>query len=175
LQQENDALKQQAAQVEPLQQQLAQATQDAANAGGSAETQLHELARLRGEVQKLRTQTNELAQAQQEIQTLQQRAESAAEAVRNQSAALQAETQKNQTVQRMNACINNLRLLDAAKQQWALENRKGAAETPTMEDLRPYVGRGPNGDLPTCPDGGVYTLGTVAEKPVCTIAGHVLP
>ena len=75
----------------------------------------------------------------------------------------------------MNACINNLRLIDSAKQQWALENKKPNTETPTWDDLRPYIGKGPNGDLPACPDGGTYTIGTVAEKPACNIAGHVLP
>ena len=74
-----------------------------------------------------------------------------------------------------NACINNLRLIDAAKQQWALQNQKQATDTPTMDDLKPYLGHGPNGELPTCPDGGVYTVGTVGEKPTCNIQGHVLP
>jgi hypothetical protein len=75
----------------------------------------------------------------------------------------------------MNACINNLRLYDAAKQQWALEQRKTANDTPTMNDLQPYLGHGTNGEMPSCPDGGVYTIGTVGEKPVCSIPGHVLP
>jgi DNA repair exonuclease SbcCD ATPase subunit len=175
LRQENEVLKQQAAMVAPLQEQVASATQDAANAGGGAETQVRELARLRSEVQKLRTQTNELAQAQQEIQTLQQHMESEAEARRDQTAALQAETQRHQSAQAMNACINNLRLIDAAKQQWALENRKQATDTPRAEDLQPYLGHGSNGEMPTCPDGGVYTFGTVGEKPTCSVPGHVLP
>src|SRR5208283_1364436 len=39
-----------------------------------------------------------------------------------------------QTAQK-NACINNLRQIDAAKQQWALENKKTTTDTPTREDL----------------------------------------
>ena len=74
-----------------------------------------------------------------------------------------------------NACINNLRIIDAAKQQWALENKKLSTDTPTIDELRPYIGRGPNGEMPTCPDGGAYTIGTVAEKPACSITTHVLP
>lgn len=97
---------------------------------------------------------------------------SEAEARRSQGAAFQAETEKTQ---HMNACINNLRLIDAAKQQWALENKKQATDTPTMDDLRPYLGHGPNGELPVCPDGGVYTVGAVGEKPACSVPGHVLP
>jgi hypothetical protein len=41
----------------------------------------------------------------------------------------------------MNAIINNLRMLDGAKQQWALENKKGGSDEPTMADLEPYLGR----------------------------------
>jgi hypothetical protein len=74
-----------------------------------------------------------------------------------------------------NACINNLRLIDAAKGQWALEYHKQNSDTPTMEEIRPYVGRGFNSEVPVCPDGGVYTLGKVGEKPTCSIPGHVLP
>jgi membrane protein involved in colicin uptake len=182
LRQENEALKQQAAQVAPLQEQLARATQDAAEAASSAparEAQVRELAHLRAEAQVLRQQTNELAKARQEIQQLNERVASEAEAKaseaevrRSQVAASQAEAE---TVQRMNACINNLRLIDSAKQQWALENKKQATDTPVWDDLRPYLGHGPNGEMPSCPDGGSYTIGTVGEKPTCSIPTHVLP
>lgn len=74
-----------------------------------------------------------------------------------------------------NACISNLRRIDGAKGQWALENHKQNSDTPTMEDIRVYIGRGPNGEIPVCPDGGVYTLGKVGERPTCSIPGHVLP
>jgi hypothetical protein len=182
LRQENEALQLQAAQIAPLQAQLASAAQEAANAGGGAsaqESQVRDLARLRGEVSRLRAQTNELAKARQEIETLKQRAASEAEARvtetearKSQVAASQAEAKQ---MQNANACINNLRLIDAAKQQWALEYKKQNTDTPALEDLRPYIGRGPNGELPTCPDGGVYTIGTVGEKPTCSNSAHVLP
>jgi uncharacterized phage infection (PIP) family protein YhgE len=182
LRQENEALQQQAAQIAPSQEQVARAVQDAADAGGGAaarEAQVRELARLRAEAQQLRQQTNELARARQEIQALHDRAASEAEArafeteARRSQTALQAQTDKTQSM--MNACVNNLRLIDAAKQQWALENKKGANDTPTWDDLRPYIGHGPQGELPECPDGGVYTIGAVGEKPTCSNPKHVLP
>jgi RNA polymerase sigma factor (sigma-70 family) len=71
-------------------------------------------------------------------------------------------------------CINHLRYIDSAKQQWALEKRKQNKDTPTMEDLKPYLGPFVN-EVTVCPDGGVYTIGTVGEKPTCSIPGHVLP
>lgn len=77
-------------------------------------------------------------------------------------------------------CIATLRRIDSAKQQWALEMGKQAADTPIWKDLLPYLGRAatgesaPDAELPKCPSGGDYTIGTVGEKPKCTIAGHVL-
>jgi hypothetical protein len=68
-----------------------------------------------------------------------------------------------------NACINNLRQLDAAKAQWALENNKKATDKPSMDDLRPFL----HGRI-SCPAGGYYTLGTAAERPTCSIPGHTL-
>jgi hypothetical protein len=82
---------------------------------------------------------------------------------------------KARATSQKNACINNLRLFDAAKQQWALENKKQSTDTPAMSDLRPYLGRGVKGEMPVCPAGGAYTLGSVGEKPTCSISDHVLP
>lgn len=72
-------------------------------------------------------------------------------------------------VSQRNACINNLRQLDAAKQQWALETGKTGTSMPAMDDLRPYL----NGRI-ACPAGGYYTLRSVAEPPTCSISGHTL-
>jgi hypothetical protein len=49
------------------------------------------------------------------------------------------------------ACINNLRQLDGAKQQWALENKAAASAAPALTDTQPYLGRGTGGTSPTCP------------------------
>ena len=69
-----------------------------------------------------------------------------------------------------NACINNLRQLDAAKNEWALEKGKTATDVPTKADLLPYLR-----SWPVCPQGGTYTIGTVGDKPTCSIPGHELP
>jgi len=92
---------------------------------------------------------------------------------------------KARTTSQQNACINNLRLVDAAKQQWALEQRKQTTDTPDASgtDLQPYLGRGATGELPTCPvDPGnsfvtSYTINNVGTAPQCQILGatHVLP
>jgi hypothetical protein len=74
------------------------------------------------------------------------------------------------TAQR-NACINNLRMLDGAKQQWALENKKEAADTPTESEIRIYF---PNRPFPVCPAGGSYTINAVGADPACSIPDHQL-
>jgi|ERR1700722_304008 prepilin-type N-terminal cleavage/methylation domain-containing protein len=83
------------------------------------------------------------------------------------------------------ACINNLRLVDAAKEQWALEQGKQVTDTPASSgtDLQPYLGRGSNGELPTCPADSQntfvtsYSLNSVGSAPTCLIAPltHTLP
>jgi hypothetical protein len=79
------------------------------------------------------------------------------------------------TTAQENVCINNLRMIDDAKQQWALENHKKNTDTPTWDDLKPFLDAGPNAPRLVCPQGGTYTIGTIADKPTCTIPGHVLP
>ncbi len=82
-----------------------------------------------------------------------------------------------------NACINNLRLIDSAKQHWAEEYHKGPHDTPAASDLAPYLGRGANGELPACPTADLtnfeasYNVGAIAEKPTCKIAPnkHIIP
>jgi prepilin-type N-terminal cleavage/methylation domain-containing protein len=90
---------------------------------------------------------------------------------------------KARTTSQQNACINNLRLVDASKQQWALEQRKQTTDTPSGSDLQPYLGRGANGELPTCPVDTANTFATsyqpnnVGTSPQCLIVptSHVLP
>jgi hypothetical protein len=77
---------------------------------------------------------------------------------------------KAREVSQRNACINNLRRIEAAKNEWALENNKTNGDTPTKKDLLPYLRR-----WPVCPSGGTYTINPLGEAPTCSIAGHKLP
>jgi hypothetical protein len=72
-------------------------------------------------------------------------------------------------------CINNLKQIDLAKKMWANDNNKQNGDTPTWSDLKPYLGGGTNGKMLVCPDGGVYTIGSLGEKPTCSHPGHVIP
>ena len=92
---------------------------------------------------------------------------------------------KARTTSQQNACINNLRLVDSAKQQWALEQRKQTTDTPAGTDLQPYLGRGANGELPSCPADSTETwtasynagINNIGTPPVCEIVSstHILP
>ena len=78
------------------------------------------------------------------------------------------------TTSQTNACINNLRQIDGAKQQWALETHQLSTVTPPQGSLTPYLGRGA-GQWPSCPASGSYTINAVSTPPTCNIANHQLP
>ena len=74
---------------------------------------------------------------------------------------------------RAKTCVANLRQVEAAKEQWAMEMKKGANDTPGWADLV-----GANAYMkaqPSCPSGGAYTINDVATDPTCSTGGtHVL-
>src|SRR5271154_2699007 len=87
---------------------------------------------------------------------------------------------KARATSQANACINNLRQIDAAKNVWALENNKTNGTPVTEADIKPYIKLDASGNLPKCPAGGTYTIGSVGEPPACSLGttvspAHVLP
>ncbi len=80
---------------------------------------------------------------------------------------------KARETSRTNACINNLRQIDGAKQQWALETKAAPTETPADTDL--YGADAYIKVEPTCPAGGTYAINDLSQAPTCTIDDHVLP
>jgi hypothetical protein len=80
--------------------------------------------------------------------------------------------EKARATSQKNACINNLREIQAAKQQWALEKNKTQTDVPTWDDLQPYLG----GTVPlVCPAGGTYSINAISDPPTCSHPGHELP
>jgi hypothetical protein len=67
------------------------------------------------------------------------------------------------------SCINNLRQLQAAKTEWALETGATNGTLVTADDLTPYVRLDSRGQLPKCPAGGTYIFGHVGEDVKCSI------
>ena len=79
---------------------------------------------------------------------------------------------KSRTRSAATACINNLRQIDDAKAQWALETHKISTALPVDADLF-----GPGLYIkakPICPGGGLYDLRTVGETALCDQPGHEL-
>jgi prepilin-type N-terminal cleavage/methylation domain-containing protein len=87
-----------------------------------------------------------------------------------------------------NACINNLRQIDGAIQQWALEANAAPTDAVTEADITPYLGRGAAGSTASvyCPAdtatafASSYTISDVQTAPTCQIGAgftpaHVLP
>jgi hypothetical protein len=74
-----------------------------------------------------------------------------------------------------NACINNLRMIDGAKQQWALKYKKENTDTPTKVEIGVYLGRSGGFEAFKCPKGGVYSINAVGAKPTCSVPRHQLP
>ena len=135
---------------------------------------------LQAENNRLREQSQKLAQqleaahsaVQQQQQQLQQMQTDNQQAQQASSPPEPSVESPAAVVTQLNTCINNLRQMDAAKQQWALENDKTADAIPTAQDLLPYLS---NMVFPVCPSGGTYTINAVGVPPTCSIPGHVLP
>jgi hypothetical protein len=116
-----------------------------------------------------------LDQLQSESQQTAQHLTTARDALQMQQDHLQQlQLQQQQAAEAANAntCINSLRTIEAAKDQWALEKQKTATDVPTAQDLLPYF---KDGNFPICPDGGSYSINAAGELPTCSIQGHVLP
>src|SRR2546422_333453 len=64
------------------------------------------------------------------------------------------------TQSQTNACINNLRQLDGAVQEYALENKLASSSGYSLSALKPYIKLDSTGNLPKCPGGGSYTAGS---------------
>jgi len=81
---------------------------------------------------------------------------------------------KARIMQQTNACIFNLRFIDAAKTEWYLRNldTKTKADTPTQADVEKYIR---NHKMPVCPAGGTYSINACNQDPTCTIPTHKIP
>ena len=81
---------------------------------------------------------------------------------------------KSRADARKSSCVNNLRLMDHAKQQAATASLTMLdSSTPAWSDVTPYLkGRA----IPICRDGGTYTIQAVSNNPTCsrTDLSHVL-
>jgi len=74
-------------------------------------------------------------------------------------------------ISQADTCINNLRQIDSASNQWALENNKNNnAPINYPNDLKPYIKLTSSGKIPGCPAGGTYACATVGTPPTCSLS-----
>ena len=83
---------------------------------------------------------------------------------------------KARATSQANACINNLRQIDAAANQFALEQKKTSGATITYPtDLTPYIKLNAANSIPGCPASGTYADATVGATPTCSLGSNVTP
>lgn len=68
-----------------------------------------------------------------------------------------------------NACINNLRQIDGAIDEWALETgQSNGANVGGVAVVSAYIKLNSNNKVPSCPAGGIYNTTTVGGTPQVT-------
>ena len=80
-----------------------------------------------------------------------------------------------------NACIHNLAQIDAAINEWALEQGKSTGAAANADVISGYIKLNSASSIPSCPAGGTYTYGNVGDSKQisCSLStltpGHFLP
>ena len=71
---------------------------------------------------------------------------------------------------RSKSCVSNLKQIDSAKEQWAMDNKKVTGDVPLTTDLygvTKYVK-----STPACPSNGTYTIAAIGTSPSCSIGAN---
>ena len=80
---------------------------------------------------------------------------------------------KARATSQQNACINNLRQIDAAINEWALENgQNNGAAVASVATVSAYIKLNAGSSVPGCPAGGTYATTSVGVVPqvTCTLS-----
>ncbi len=71
-------------------------------------------------------------------------------------------------VSQQNACIENLRTIQMAKEEWAMANNQSGSQTPTWNQILPYIKVQSGGLIPVCPaTGEPYIVNEVDQNELC--------
>jgi prepilin-type N-terminal cleavage/methylation domain-containing protein len=75
---------------------------------------------------------------------------------------------------RLKSCVANLKQIEGAKEQYAMDQKLQGTDNVTFPDdlvgASSYIK-----STPECPSGGTYATATVDDTPTCDVAGHALP
>ncbi len=84
---------------------------------------------------------------------------------------------KARTSAQTNACIANLKQIQGAIEQWALETKASPGDVVALTDISgdntKHIAKEINNGL-DCPGGGTYAVTDISTDPTCTIADHEL-
>jgi len=76
---------------------------------------------------------------------------------------------KARATSQQNACINNLRQIDGAINEWALETgQSNGGSVGGIATVSAYIKLNSNSSIPTCPAGGSYSVGSIGDVPQVT-------
>jgi hypothetical protein len=78
---------------------------------------------------------------------------------------------KARSTSQNHACINNLRIIDSAKEQWTMAERKFNGAEASIPGILEYI---KGSTMPVCPQGGTYKINPIGVNPECSIPGHNL-
>ena len=76
---------------------------------------------------------------------------------------------KQRALSRQRSCQENLRKINGAKEEWAMENKQPTTAVPVWENLVAADGSGYLKRQPFCPGGGDYAINAVNVDATCTI------
>ncbi len=68
-------------------------------------------------------------------------------------------------------CIENLRMIDGAKEGSAIDRELEDGDTTELKWILEYM---KDGKMPTCPAGGTYSINAIGQPPTCSEEGHKL-
>ncbi len=74
---------------------------------------------------------------------------------------------------RKSSCLLNLKQIETAKEQWAMDNKKSNGDAVGFTDLvgvTLYIK-----STPSCPEAGTYSVNAIGATPTCSVAAHILP
>jgi hypothetical protein len=127
------------------------------------------------ELNRLRSEVAELHRLRAEVALLRRQKEDADRLQRDNArlnVAFKPPAADDERVQTdsMARCFVNMRLIEGAKDQWALEHKKRTGAVVNADELADYL---KDNAVPTCPAGGTYTLSQVGELSSCSVHGSL--
>ncbi|MEN6583865.1 MAG: prepilin-type N-terminal cleavage/methylation domain-containing protein [Armatimonadota bacterium] len=76
---------------------------------------------------------------------------------------------------RAKSCQGNLRQIETAKEQWAMDTKAASTGVPDAAALVPEYIKGKDDTLPDCPSKGTYEIGNMSTRPSCSLGTGKTP